>query len=316
MIHRWSLLFLLILILFLPVQAHVPISANNNDNINAAFSVENPVKSYVVYGDLRRAGDVAYYRFSMNSGDRLSLSLMTTGYDAPLPEMIIMSPAKAAGQGSVPAQVTIPAGYAAEVVSGQKPGNADYEPFSPAAVFDIANYSRQITVPGAYYVAVISLSDETRYSLAVGYREEFTPAEWVLVPVNVISTHVWEGQSVVAVLAPLLAVIVFGLVLIARREHRKGTKPSLPFWLASCAGLFYLGGAAITLVQMGRALRMTGPSPAVGVTLVFALVPVVLGLWALRIARSPAPRSLRNRVFLVMVGALGLVFWAGLSSVL
>ena len=116
-------------------------------------------------------------------------------------------------------------------------------------------------MPGTYYVAVISPDDETRYSLAGGYLEEFTPDEWVLVPVNEISMHVWEGQSAVAVLAPLLAVIVFGLVLVARREHRKGTEPSLPFWLASCAGLFYLGGAAITLVQMGRALRLPGHLP-------------------------------------------------------
>ena len=92
MIRRWPFLFLVILILFLPVQAHVPVSANNNDNITAAFSVENPVKSYVIYGDLHHAGDVAYYRFSMNAGDRLSLSLMTPGYDTPLPEMIILIP--------------------------------------------------------------------------------------------------------------------------------------------------------------------------------------------------------------------------------
>ena len=42
MIRRWSLLFLLLLILFLPVQARVPVSASYNDNINAAFPVENP----------------------------------------------------------------------------------------------------------------------------------------------------------------------------------------------------------------------------------------------------------------------------------
>ena len=90
--------------------------------------------------------------------------------------------------------------------------------------------------PGTYYVAVTSPADETRYSLAVGYLEEFTPAEWV-VPVNAISTYLWEGQSDIAVVAPFLAVIVLGLVLIARREHRKGTRPSLPFWFASCTGI-------------------------------------------------------------------------------
>ena len=314
MITRYSLLTVLVcsLVLIVPASGHVLVSADNNDNINAAFSVEKPIKSYAIYGHLHDAGDVAYYQFRMNPGDWLSLSLMTSGYNKPVPDMIVMSPGMQLPPDVIPSKISVPAGYGTEIIKGQKPLHTEYEPFSPGAIFKVVTYTKEIPTPGIYYVTIVSPADETRYSIAVGYLEEFSPAEWVLVPINVMSTHLWEGQSIIAILAPFLAVVVFGFIVISRREQRKGTNPRIAFWLATVAGLFYLGGAAITVVQMIRALGITGPSPAMLLTLFFALIPIVLGLWALRIARSPTPRSLRDRIFLMLIGVLGLVFWAGL----
>jgi hypothetical protein len=314
MIIRYFLICVLVcaLVLIVPASGHVPVSADNNDNINAAFFLEKPIKSYAIYGHLHDAGEVAYYQFRMNAGDRLSLSLMTSGYNKPVPDLIVMSPGMQQPLDEIPSTISVPAGYGTEIIKGQKPLHAEYEPFSPGAIFKVATYSKEITTPGIYYVAVVSPADETRYSIAVGYLEEFSPGEWVLIPINVMSTHLWEGQSIIAILAPFLAVVVFGFIIIARREQRKGTNPRIAFWLTTVAGLFYMGGAAITVMQMIRAMGIAGPSPAIVLTLFFALIPIVLGLWALRIARSPAPRSLQDRIFLVLIGVLGLVFWAGL----
>jgi MFS family permease len=248
----------------------------------------------------------------MNAGDQLTLSLMTTGFDAPLPDMVVMSPGTAGNIETLSLPVTVPLGYNAEVIKGQKPVTAEYEPFSPAAIFNVASYSKNITDPGTYYVAVISPADETQYSIATGYLEEFTIQEWVLVPINVIKTHLWEGQSIIAILAPFLAVMILGLILTARRERDKKIKKPLSFWLATIAGLCYFGGAAIVLVQMVRVLKETGFSAGVIVTLIFALIPIMLGIWALRVARSPSPLSLKNRLSLGIIGLLGLLFWAGL----
>jgi hypothetical protein len=314
MIPRWLLpvFFILLMVIILPVDAHVPISADNNKNLNTALSVENPLKSYAIYGHLHDAGDGGYYQFNLNAGDQLKLSLMSTGFDSPVPDMVVMSPGNSESINDLPQTIDVPPGYRAEMIKGQKPVTAEYEPFSPAAVFNVASYTKNITEPGTYYVAVISPADETQYSVAVGYLEEFSLQEWVLVPINLINTHLWEGQSIIAILTPFLAIFILGLILIARRERDNKIKKPLSFWLATIAGLCYLGGASIVLVQMVRVLRVTGPSAGVIITLIFALIPILLGIWALRIARSPSPQSKKDRVSLGIIGLLGLLFWAGL----
>jgi hypothetical protein len=314
MAGRWLLPVFLILILtmILPAGAHVPISADNNFNLNKALTIEKPIKSYAIYAHLHDAGDVGYYQLNMNSGDRLTLSLMTPGFDAPVPDMVVMSPGNPGKIDSLSQAGTIPAGYNAEYIKGQQPSRADYEPFSPAAIYEVASYSKNITTPGTYYVAIIGTADETQYSIAVGYLEEFSLQEWVLIPINVINTHLWEGQSIIAILAPFLAVLILGFILIVRRGTRLGIQYTLSFWLATIAGLCYLGGASITLVQMVRVLRVTGFSASTALTLIFALVPIVLGIWALRVARSPSPQSNKDRLSFGIIGLLGLVFWAGI----
>ncbi|MFA4826449.1 MAG: hypothetical protein WC593_14955 [Methanoregula sp.] len=303
---------LLILCLALPVNAHIPVSAEGNYDISTAFSLEKPTKSYVIYGHLHEAGDVAYYQLRMNPGERLVLSLMNAGYNASVPDVIVMSPTTTLSPGGLPAQISVPQGYGTELVKGQPPPIAGYEPFSPAPVFEVVTYSKEITAPGLWYLAVVSPADETRYSLAVGYEEEYTPSEWVLVPVSVISTHLWEGQSILAILTPFLAVVILGFIVISRREKRRGSHLSYSCWLATIAGLCYLGGAAITLVQMMRALAVTGFFSSVALTLVFAVIPLALGIWALRMGRSSSKRTMQDRAFLVLIGILGLILWAGL----
>ena len=314
MTRRWLLpLFLILLMVnILPVDAHVPISADNNNNLNSALFIENPLKSYVIYGHLHDAGDGGYYRFNLNSGDQLRLSLMTPGFDAPVPDIIVMSPGNSGSTTTLPQTIEIPQGYGAEVIKGQKPVTAEYEPFSPAAIFNVASYSKNITQPGSYYVAIVSPADETQYSIAVGYLEEFSVSEWILVPVSVINTHIWEGQSLIAILAPFLTIMILGLILIARREQNKPIKKPRSFWLVIIAGLCYFGGASIILVQMVRVLMVTGFSAGVIVTLILAFIPVILGVWILRIARSTFPLSKQNRFSLGIIGLLGLLFWAGL----
>jgi hypothetical protein len=314
MVSRWflTLFFILLTVTILPVVAHVPISSDNNNNLNSALFIENPLKSYVIYGHIHDAGDAGYYRFNLSSGDQLKLSLMTPGFDAPVPDIIVMSPGNSGSITTLPQTIEIPKGYGAEVIKGQKTVAAEYEPFTPAAIFTVASYSKNITQPGTYYVAVISPADETQYSIAVGYLEEFSVSEWILVPVSVLNTHIWEGQSIIVILVPFLAVMILGLILLTRREQTNQIKNPLSFWLTTIAGLCYLGGASIVLVQIFRTLLVTGFSSVVIVTLILAFIPILLGIWALRIARSPSPRSKKDRFSLGIISILGLLFWAGI----
>jgi hypothetical protein len=305
-----SVAIILILTLILPVQAHVPVSTMGNSTIEGAVVVDIPEKTYVFYGLLHGASDIDYYQLEMAAGDRLSVSLMNAGMDAPVPDLIILSPGQTSSDG-IPSEVDVPEGYGAEIIQGQKPHSGEYEPFSPAAIFPVANYSHRITMPGTYYVAVVSRNGDCAYSIATGYREEFQPAEWVMVPISVISIHTWEGQNIVSILAPFFAVTIIGFVLVMRRESRKGIRHQPAFWPAIVAGLCFLGGSAVTLVQMVRALGITGFSPGIVITLAFALIPVLLSIAALRLARLPEPWPLKIRIAFIVLGALGILFWAG-----
>jgi len=316
MFGRWLLPLIVIVILNLAFSAgaHVPINAADNNGISSAQSVEKATKSYVFYGHLHDSGDSGYYRLILDPGDRLIVSLMIPGFDTPVPDMVVLSPDEQGLSGKVPAGITIPAGYSADVISGKRPVKADYEPFSPAAIYKVASFSKEISKSGTYYVTIISTADESRYSIATGYLEEFSFQEWVLVPVNVLTAHLWEGQSIIEVLAPFLGTISLGFLFIIMRERKRGRKNPLWFWFAAFAALFYLGDASIILVQMIRALMITGFSGAAALTLVFFFLPVVLAIWLLRISRPATNRTSADRISLALAGILGLVFWAGMIT--
>ena len=79
------------------------------------------------------------------------------------------------------------------------------------------------------------------------------------------------------------------------------------------AGLLYLGGAAMTGLQVVHAVGRTGYDPAVLLTLAFIAGPVLLGAYAILGVRSAgAAPSMRRGVAMIIVGLLGLLLWAGL----
>jgi hypothetical protein len=56
----------------------------------------------------------------MNPGDRLTLSLMTAGFDAPVPDMVVMSPGNHGKIENLSQAVTIPTSYTAEFIKEQQ----------------------------------------------------------------------------------------------------------------------------------------------------------------------------------------------------
>jgi hypothetical protein len=313
--ERWCAgvsLFFICLFLVIPVCGHVPLSAGENDDLAAATVIDLPEKSYVVYGHIHEPDGLAYYQFNMNAGQTLHVSLMVNGNDAAIPDLVIMGPGIPVS-GTPPASLRIPQGSTLFVISGRLPEHAEYEPFTPSAIYQVASYTTLVPASGTYYVAVHTSRGEQDYSLAMGFMEEFSAAEWLLVPVNVIGIHMWEGQSLAVILAPCIAVVLLGIALLLRQQRRTKTSRTAFSWLAITAGLLYLGGASITLTQMVRALSQTGFSPSIVVTLIFAAIPILLGIWALRTgfsAESPLP--ITWRISIAVIGGLGLLFWAGL----
>jgi hypothetical protein len=158
----------------------------------------------------------------------------------------------------------------------------------------------------------IGEADTSYIPVTAGTDGIFSPVGWLSEPVMAITGYLQEGQSVIGILAPFLAIVVLGIVLVARREQKKGRRQPLVFWLATIAGLTCLGGASITFVQMFRAFSVPGAHPINILPPVLAVAGIILGTLAMRTARSPSPGSVNNRIFLIAMGFLGLVFWSGL----
>jgi glucan phosphoethanolaminetransferase (alkaline phosphatase superfamily) len=189
----------------------------------------------------------------------------------------------------------------------------EYEPFTPSALYEVASYSRRIEVSGTYYVAVYNATEGGRYSLAIGYLEEYTVPEWLMVPYDVIGIHLWQGQSLLLILSPLIFVLVVGAGFLVWRWQRGSTAFTLFEWLASVAGLLYIGTGAMIFLQIGIAFAETGPAFSAVLSVVFGLVPILLGVAALyRALWARDTRPIRDRIYIAIIGVLGLFFWAGL----
>jgi len=335
---------ILILCAFLitPAAAHVPLTPEANHHIDDAFVVADPTKSWVVYGTLDGGGDVRYYRMAMAADDELRLSLFTPeGSPYFVPGIVVMGPGLALS-GTLPPFVEMPhdhaeehggvdidgaGAYGAVVIEGTVPAGAEFEPFTPSALYPSAEYSLVVTEAGSYYVAVYAPEDSAaggNFGLAVGYREEFTLSEWLLVPFSVLAIHRWEGQSWVLILGPLVLTLLVGFGLILWRGRREGPTgeravPPIrgPFgWLSVTAGLLYFGTGAMLLVQTVLALAKAGPTAAAVLPFIYLLVAVLLGSVALRNGLHRTGRDgwgTRNGgLSMIVVGIVGLVAWAGL----
>ena len=328
------LFFGIILILcsvFTSASAHVPLTSGGNDHIEGAFTVTDPTKSWVAYGNLAGAGDARYYQMEMVAGDELRLSLFTPdGGAAFVPGLVVMGPGLSSS-GEVPPFVEMhhhdeihsgaeATDYGTAVIEGTVPAGAEFEPFTPSALYPAAVYSYRVTEPGTWYVAVYAPETSTsggNFGLAIGYREVFTFSEWLLVPFSVMNIHRWEGQAWALILGPLIVTVIAGFGLIywwRRRDRRRGPVIDGPYgWLSVTAGLLYLGTAMMLLVQTLLALAKTGPTAAVIIPAVSITVTILPALFAIHSGlQSTGWGTTIGGVLMIAVGIVGLFLWAGL----
>lgn len=298
--------------------AHVPEFPTDNDSPETAIDVPNPAKSWVFY-DRVPADGAAYYSVDLDAGDRLHLGLFTPRGGEFVPSLVLMSPA-IDGRNGVPDAVTVPAGYGARVIQGERPTDAEYEPFTPAAFYSTVSSDRRVDADGTYLVAVYGPERQRGpVGVVVGDEESFSVEEYLTVPIDRHRIHLWEGQSPALVLGPGLLVLLGGLGVLARRL----SGPNLTgHALVGVAALLFLAEAAGTIVQIGVALSKSGPTLGALLTVVFVVVPAGIGAWLLRralddefgtagIDDGPAP-SLRTRAILAGAGTLGLLTWGGI----
>ncbi len=304
---------LLIVALFAAAYAHVPLSGGENDHLDHALAVEDPTKSWVVYDRLDAGGTAKYYRFEMEEGEELRLSVFTPERSSFSPGMVVMGPG-IAPSGTVPPFVEVPEGVGAAVILGQVPEMAEFEPFTPAAIYPGAAYSVEVPAAGTYHVAVFEPDTGGAFGLVVGFREDFSPTEFLRVPLDVIGIHRWEGQPLAFILAPMVLTLIvgYGLLVLGLRRNEISLG-GLFGWLAISAGLLYLGSGLMLLLQTAVALEKTGLESVAVLPLIYVLIAVILGTFAIRTGlHRNGHASRKGGVLMIVISLLGLFAWSGL----
>jgi hypothetical protein len=317
-ISKFTLIIMAVLVLMpaIIVSAHTPLFSHDNSSLQTAYTINDPAKSWAVYANLPSTDAAAYYKFHMDAGGDIDITLLSPLNPADshfLPSFVLMVPDSASND-PVPSFVEIPIGYGTTVVNGTNPAIATYEPFSPGWFYQLANLTLSAPVTGTYYIAVYDQENTGNYGLPVGYVEGYTIPEILMLPYNLQLVFVWEGQNLFLVLLPLMISLVLGGTLIYWRTTKgKEPKDDLSMWLAAFGGLAFIGYAGINFYQMLLALTKTGWDSGAIVSILFAILPLVLGAIGLRYAlKRKAKNTIYHRLGLVAIGVVGLMLWTGL----
>jgi hypothetical protein len=289
---------------------HSPVEPEDGESLETATHVEDPSKSWAIYGRLEGGGDAWYFKMDLDAGDRLYLSLLSTEEDF-VPDLVVMGPGwERPSSSSI--DVDVPQEYGWIEIEGEAT-EAEFEPFTPGSYYHVVVFDEEVDVAGTYYVAVHTEGGSGPFSLAVGYLETFTIMEWLSLPVSLIGIYRWEGQGWGTILAPALVVIVAGLALIIWHARREGRAPTLFQWTSALSGIFILSWAAIALTQMTMALGKSGWSNAALVSMGFALGSIIMALYAILPAfRGPDVPDMARRMWMLVVAGLALFLYTGL----
>jgi len=292
--------------------AHVPVTKSGNGSLATATEIHDPLKSWALYDELPAGGGAHYFRFRMEEGDRLRLILQVPHRTGFTPGLVIMGPGIESA-GVVPEGIEVPEGASVWVAPGEYADHPEYEPFTPSTAYPLVDIDTEVQAAGEYVVAVYETEAGGPYVFALGFLELFSIDEWIMVPIETILIHNWEGQPFLLVLAPLVLTLIIGFALILYRRKGQGRQLTPPGWLGSLAGLIYIGSGLIVLYQMIRALAIVSFESTMIITLILAMLPIILGIALLRISLARRGRVIwRGRAALIGLGILGLFVWAGL----
>jgi hypothetical protein len=271
---RIPLVIIICLIIFPTVSAHVPLEPADNHSLDEAFEVHEPTKSWALYDHIHEGSEAAYYKFDLNPGERAYALVYTLEEGSFAPGLVIMGPGIMSND-TAPDYVEIVNDTGRAVAYGSRPAEAGYEPFTPSSYYYTAEFDQEVDVAGTYYVAVFENETGGKFGIAIGYIESFSASEWLGVPLDVIKIHLWEGQSIFLILAPLILIVIIGLILFYIFQKRTGKGPRLlSHRLGFLAGLIFFGTSAMILMQMLIALGRGPGGPLLWVTFVFAAIPI------------------------------------------
>jgi len=293
------------------VFAHAPDTPTDNESLATAYAISDPTKSWALYAELHEGGEAQYYKFDLPQNEKLLVQLFvpTSEKSSFVPNLVVMGPG-ITSQDAVPEYVEIVEAVGVMLLAGERSSSPTYEPFTPSSFYEIAILDQEASDGGTYHVAVYESSQGGHYGLAIGYKEQFGLDEFIRIPIDVVSIHQWEGQSLLFILAPLILTIAIGLAILVLKSP--DTLRTLFGGIGVFAGLLYLGTGFMTLTQTILALATANLNLGVVLTAIFILIPVLLALAIFRLTIHQKQITVRTRAFMAILGVLGLFAWAGL----
>ncbi len=288
-----------------PLLAHVPFLAKDNVSLETAFHVKEPAKSWVTSGELHGEQDARWFTFDCHSGDPIVLELFVSPDAAQdfVPKLAVAGPG-VSPSGSLPPSINLH-GMATAVYSGVRDEEPDFEPFTPTRLYFVLHVDTTAPASGLYYVLVFSERTGGKFGLVIGSSESFTPVEWISIPIAVIGTYCWEGQSLAFVFLPFAAILFVGACILFFHVRKKRCH-----WgalLGMLAGITFLGSATLYSTQvMPKAFSSRSTELWLWfVPPVIVAAQILLGIGVIRSAAKSRP--VRTGIY----GALGLFAWAG-----
>jgi len=276
--------------------------------------ISDPGKSWAAYGFLS-PGTAQYYSFDMEQGQKIYLSLLKSTNPEEKdfqPEMALLGAGVKTQaqptQGQPAKHVFVPQslrslGYFE--VEGKNESEPFFEPFGPGSYIPVAELDTEAPESGRYFVAVYDDETSGHYSLAVGYREEFSYLERITTPIRLIGVYVWGGQSAVMVLFPYLLAEIIGLLVFWR-----GPKRTAYCLAGTLAAFLFLATSASVITQIIINLTRAPFGSEVYISLTIAVFHAILGVATLRLARGEA--GLLQRILLAVIGTIALLAGSGL----
>jgi hypothetical protein len=318
----FSCIFVVLLIISfsLPlVLAHAPLGTQDNESIDKATVIPDPTKSWALYSALNIDGDPQYYTFNISAGQTIHVLMYKSlrAEDANFTPVLVLLGQNVNATGDISSKVTVPAEYKAQLIHPTTP-QPSYEPFSPGILAYVTDLTITNAPAGQYYLVVYEASNNPtggHYGLAIGDRETYTIDEWILIPLNLISIYQWEGQSLALIFAPMLATLIVGLIFVGWRQRKQCDLANPMVWFAAVAGLTFVGTAASTFFQLLFGATQVSVGLDLVITIVFASIPLILGLATLRIAlKNSSEATMRKRIYFIVLGVAALLIWAGLIA--
>jgi hypothetical protein len=111
----------------------------------------------------------------------------------------------------------------------------------------------------------------------------------------------------------MITTLIVGVILVAWQLRRRCDLANPMAWLGAITGLTFIGTAATTIGELISCATKVLVGVEAVITLIFALVPLALGLFALRLSiKNSQKATLRKRIYFVILGVAALFIWAGL----